>query len=192
MGLITRLRLEFDDSHVVLRARSVLDHPATRLCKILEAIETGNDVVAQSLCEEYDVISTTRETTPTKSSLGGGGGGGSGGGGGENQTGSLAHKHDNNNNNNKSGCHHRVNLPNGNLLNHHDHSHDHEEDEEESDEERAMLVPASTVGESEARVRFRQKLCETSLSVFNYFLEGELHIPQAASFKEFQKVRHSR
>ena len=51
-----------------------------------------------------------------------------------------------------------------------------------------MLMPASTVGEAEAKVRFRQKLCDTSIAIFNYIVTGELHIPQEASFKEFRKV----
>ena len=184
MGLITRLRLEFDDSHVLLRARAILDHPATRLCKILEAIESGNDVVALALCEYYDVVSTTRDSTPTK-----------------NNNAVVDQKTTTTTTNTyKNGTvangihhvnspHHACNgfFPNGKLLGLH--TFDDDDDDEFDDEDMTMLMPTSMIGEAEARVRFRQKLCDTSVAVFNYFLGGDLHIPQEVSFKEFQKVR---
>ena len=194
MGLITRLRLEFDDSHVVLRARCVQNHPATRLCKILEAIESGNDVVALSLCEEYDVVSTTREATPTKNND-------------DDQLDDYENNNNNSHNNNNDGrcrntstCSNKNNhtktsyeklvIPNGGLANGVTFfgGVDIDTDESDEDDDELMLMQASTVGEAEAKVRFRQKLCNTSVAVFNYLVDGELHIPQEASFKEFQKV----
>ena len=83
--------------------------------------------------------------------------------------------------------HHECNgfFPNGKLLGI---QNDEISDDDFDDEDMTMLMPTSMIGEAEARVRFRQKLCDTSIAIFNYFLGGDLHIPQEVSFKEFQKV----